>query len=250
MKKIMILYQNKYVLQKAKELGYSIVLVSESNTPKNLEYADYFRCIPYSDLDACINFAKEMKIDGVLAATDVTVIPASYIASKLNLPSISFETAKLIKNKYDWQKVLESNNINNLPQSFLIENIEQLNKIKSEIHFPVIIKPNDGAGSVGVSKASNIKELVKNCTSAIGLSKSKKVLIETYISGNEYSVEAFVYNNIISILGITHKIMNTPPSHTTLWHIIPSGLNTHLETLLKAMVFKVIGLLGITSRFC
>ena len=61
---------------------------------------------------ACLQFAQEEQIDGVLtAATDYGVLTAAYIAEHMGLPGLNYESAKLIKNKYLVRKKLFENHV-------------------------------------------------------------------------------------------------------------------------------------------
>jgi D-alanine-D-alanine ligase len=66
-----------------------------------------------------------------------------------------------------------------------IENIE-INKIESEIGFPMVIKPNDSGSSVGISIVKNYRDITPAIKEAFQF--SNKILIEEFIDGRELTV--------------------------------------------------------------
>ena len=117
--------------------------------------------------------------------------------------------------------------------------------IENRIEYPVIVKPCDGSGSKAVNKVEEKEELKVACEKALESSLSKKVLIETFISGKEYGVESFVYNNEINVLGIMEKIMTKEPIYAELGHSVSNNLNKELENRITDVVKKAIECLQI-----
>lgn len=240
MKKIMILgggLLQSFVIKKAKELGYKTIVLDMNKNAVGFKDADIAEPINIINKDECLNIAKKNKIDGVItAATDYGVISAAYVAEKMGLSGISMEVAQNIKNKYCVRRILSEKKIDDTPQFFEISQIEDINKIKEEIQFPVMVKPCDGSGSKGVCKVNSKKELMEAIEEALKVSLSKKILIETFIQGKEYGVESFVYNDEVHILGIMKKDMTSPPYYAELGHSIPSNLSIEMEMKVKRIV--------------
>lgn len=207
------------LIEKIKELGYKAICVDGNPNAVGFTVADRFKNINIIDQDACLKYAREEKIDGVLTvATDYGVLTVAYIAKEMKLPGLSYDVAKMIKNKHlVAQKLIQSGLINKR-QSYEIFDIEQLNSIKDELKYPVIIKPIDGSGSRGVKVVKKVGQLRDAVLSAINFSVAKRALIETFIIGKEYGVEIFVDNYEVHILAILDKIMTLPPDFAELGH--------------------------------
>lgn len=245
MKKVLIFGAVKHAIEKAKELGYETVVIDQNSTLKTIELADKFKCIPFENYDECLQYAKEERIDGVVNATEFAVLVSSYVANKMNLPGIDFETAKIAKNKYEIRKKMLENKITNVPQFFEIESIEKLEEIKDKIKFPVILKPASGLGSLNVYRINNIEELFEKISIVIKESFNGKALVETFIEGQEYGVETFVYNGQVHVLAIMKKNMTPLPYRSELGHQILSGLPSEVEKKIEDTVTKLINAIGI-----
>ena len=203
MKKVLIFGAVKHAIEKAKELGYETIVVDQVSTLPTIKLADKFKCIPFEDFEANLEYAKQ-------------------------------------------EKMLE-NGITNVPQFFEVENIEQLNDIKGKIKFPVIIKPASGLGSLHVYRIDDFETLSEKIIEVIDGSFNKKALIETFITGQEYGVESFVYNGKVFVLGIMKKNMTPLPYRSELGHIIPSELPEEIENKIKNVVTNLIMTLKINA---
>lgn len=249
MKKILVIgagFLQSFLIQRAKELKYTVLAVDKNPSAIGFLYADKYAIIDIVDQKACLNFAKQEKIDGVItAASDYGVLTTAYIAKELNLPGLTYSVAEIIKNKYLTRQCLFENKIDDMKEFYLIENIVDLINIKNKIQYPIIIKPCDGSGSRGVIKVNAADELESAYQQAIIFSNTKKLEIETFIQGVEYGVESFVYNNNIQILSVIKKQMTAPPAYAELGHILPAGLTDDMENKIKTCVINAITALKI-----
>lgn len=245
MKKVLIFGAVKHAIEKAKELGYETIVIDQNSTLKSIKLADKFKCLPFEDYEGCLNYAIEEKIDGVVNATEFAVLVSSYVAEKMGLPGLDYEAAKIAKNKYEIRKKMLEKGITNVPQFFEIEKIEQIDIIKDKIRFPVILKPASGLGSLFVYKIDNLKDLIEKLPEVIDGSFNKKALIETFIVGQEYGAESFVYNGEVNVLAIMKKNMTPLPYRSELGHIMPSELPENIEEEMKNIIKKLIEVIGI-----
>lgn len=249
MKKVLIIgagMLQAYVIQKAKEMGYYVLTIDMDSNAIGFQYADEYEVINIVNQEECLQYAKKKKIDGVLtAATDYGVLTTSYIARELKLNGLDYNVAKIIKNKYEVRKIMAQQKVDDTAQFFEVKTEKELNNICNEINFPVIVKPVDGSGSKGVSKAKNKEELLDIYNIASKQSLSHKVLIETFIIGQEYGVESFVLNGNVNILGIMKKHMTKPPYYAELGHSLPAGISSDLRKKIEKVVTNTINALNI-----
>ena len=249
MKKVLIIgagFLQSFVIRKAKEMGYYTIAVDGNPNAEGFKYTDKYSVINIIDESACYQYAVEQKIDGVLtAATDYGVLTAAYIAEKMKLNGLYYDVAKIIKNKYQVRKKLSESNADDTKQAYEVENHSDVEKLIGLLDYPLMVKPCDGSGSRGASKVENEAELWNACEVAINNSVIRKALIESFIIGNEYGAESFVFDGVINILAVMKKWMTKPPYYAELGHAIPSGLPEDIEEKIKSSVKKSITALGI-----
>jgi len=249
MKKILIIgagFLQDFVIQKAKKMGYTVFAVDANPQAVGFANADEYAVINIVDKEACLAYAKEKEIDGVLtAATDYGVLTASYIAEQMNLPGLRYEIAQKIKNKYLIRKCLFENNVDDTEQAYEIDNKVSILEIKNKLKYPVMVKPCDGSGSRGASRVDTPEQLEAACQLAMESSITHKAEIETFIFGREYGAESIVINGEVHVLAIMQKWMTHPPFYAELGHAIPSELPPHIEENAKKCVADAIKALGI-----
>lgn len=247
MKKILIIgagFLQSFVIKKAKEVGYYTIAIDKNPTSIGFQYTDEYEVVDIIDQEACLRFAQEKNIDGVMtAATDYGVLSAAYIAQHMNLPGLNYEVSKVVKNKYRVRQTLFENKVDDISQYYEIGSIHDLERIIKTIHFPVIVKPSDGSGSKAIRKVDNVSDLKYACEEAIKVSLIRKALIEDFIEGKEYGVESFVYDGQVYVLGVMGKYMTNPPNYAELGHYMPSQLD--IEEKLKEVAENAIKALDI-----
>ena len=249
MKKLLMLgggFLQKYVIRKAKTLGYYVLCLDADPNAVGFAIADEHAVINIVDEEACLAYARDKQVDGVLtAATDFSVLTMSRIAEELHLPGINYQSAKVIKNKALVRKRLFEANADDTGISYEIDSVDDIADILPKIKFPVMMKPVDGSGSRGASKVEKTEDSVKAAVFAMNGSITHRAVAEPFIEGKEYGVESFVDNGVIHVLGVMQKDMTLPPYYAELGHAIPSGLTPELETKVKSCVYRAIFALGV-----
>ena len=250
MKKILIIgagFLQAYVIRKARELGYYVYAVDGNPHAVGFTYAHEYAAVNIVDKEACLAYAREHQIDGVMtAATDYGVLSASHIATEMNLPGNPYAAAELIKNKYLVRKRLFEAHIDDTEQAYEIRSMEDLDQVREKIHYPVMVKPCDGSGSRGACKVESESELAAAVQNAMDASITRRAEIETFIFGREYGVESFVCGDQVHVMAVMQKEMTQPPYYAELGHAIPSGLPAEVENRVKAAAEAAIRALGLT----
>ena len=251
MKKILMIgagYLQSFVIQKAKEMGYKVLAVDKNVDAVGFQYADGHKAINIVDKKACFEYAQQEQIDGVLtAATDYGVLTTAYIAEKMNLPGISYKTARLVKNKYQVRKCLYENHVDDTQQVYEISSEADADLVREKLVYPVMVKPCDGSGSRGASRVDDPKMFWRACQKAIEASIIRKAEVEPFISGTEYGVESLVDHNEVHVLAVMKKWMTKPPYYAELGHAVPSGLAYTVEKKVCECAKQAIQVLGINS---
>ena len=239
-------FLQSFVIKKARGLGYYVYCLDANPNAGGFQFANESAVINIVDEEACLAYAREKKIDGVLtAATDYSVLTMSRIATELGLPGINYDSARLIKNKASVRKVLFDAKADDTGYSHIVDSSEWAQKIKDDVVYPVMVKPCDGSGSRGAARVDSAEEFVKACEEAMGCSLSHKAVAEPFVHGREYGVESFVNNGDIHILALMQKDMTLPPYYAELGHAIPSGLSEDLEQKVKSCVRKALIAMGV-----
>ncbi|MBE6600270.1 MAG: hypothetical protein E7640_03630 [Ruminococcaceae bacterium] len=180
-KKLLILgatYSECVLIKRAKELGvYTIVTDNQLDHSISMakDYADEYWDISWSDIDTLAELCREKGVDGITAGwSEIRVDCLIKLCKRLGLPCYcTDEQLDITRNK---RKFKNECIYNGVPV------VKEYKKPDEVENFPVIIKPVDRAGSIGISVANNREELDCAYAYAMELSLCKDVIIEDYIS--------------------------------------------------------------------
>lgn len=184
-KRLMLLGGIRYllpVIKAAHEQGYYVI--TADYIPDNIahKYSDEYVNVSIIDKEAVLKVAREKKIDGIMSfGVDPGVIAASYVQNQMGLPSFGpFESVEILQNKDKFRAYLAANGFN-VPWAKGYDNIETVLKDSATYTWPVIVKPTDSAGSKGVTRVDNAKDLSAALTYAMNHSFSGHVIVEEFI---------------------------------------------------------------------
>ena len=89
------------IIEKAKERGYTVIVVSPDADEPGVGCADYYVNADVRNYEKIIDAANYYKIDGITTdQTDIPVRTAAYVAEKMGLSGIGYEKGLLFTNKY------------------------------------------------------------------------------------------------------------------------------------------------------
>ncbi len=249
MKRLLIIgagFLQDFVIQKAVKMGYETLTVDGNPNAVGFAHAHKHAVINIIDEKACLEYAEQEQIDGVLtAATDFGVLSAAYVSEKMGLPGLRYEVAQLVKNKCRVRKCLYENHVDDMGQAYEVDRFTDIDALAGKLCYPVMVKPCDGSGSRGASKVDKAEDLASACKYAMDGSITHRADIETFIFGNEYGADSIVVDGQIHVLAIIKKWMTKPPYYAELGHAVPSGLPIDVEEKAKDCVRKAISTLGI-----
>jgi len=209
-------------------------------------------------IQKCIKLSKEFLIQGVFSWTDTDVVLSAKISDALKIRGLNPHAAYLARNKYEMRKAVYEVNPNIVPRFVEIKNNEDIEHNAPYIGFPSVLKPISASGSKGIFIVKNLEEAKDALNKLIWLSKESKdkifynrygeiFIFESYIDGQEFSVEGFVSQNKLTIAGITHKLTTEKwcLEHT---HIFPAPYEEKIKQEIEDAASEVVKALKL--NFC
>lgn len=250
MKKLAILgasYLQQPLVEKANAMGVETHCFgwdNESAICKDI--SDFFYPISVLEKELILEKCEMVNINGITTiATDICVPTIAYVSTKMGLTGNSIETAARATNKGEMRTVFSEFNIPS-PRFKVVcagQNSEDLDMWK----FPLIVKPTDRSGSLGVQLVKERNEFKQAVQNAFSCSFQKQCVIEEYIEGHEISVESVSWKGEHFILAITDKITTGPPYFVELGHHQPSGISNHACKRVHETVVSVLDALNIKN---
>lgn len=239
-------------IKTARRLGYYTVVCDYLSDNPGQYLADSFHLVSTTDKDAVLKVAEEEKIDGIVAyGSDPAAPTAAYVANKLGLPGLDYNTVRTFCEKQLFRDYLKKNGFNS-PKSVRVSIPYDIANIDiRDLTFPIIIKPTDSSGSKGVSVIHDLEELDKALKYGEKYSRNNVLIIEEFIQRDHPHVieaEIFVVNGEVVSWGLINSIRdsNTNP-------LLPAGYTYPLDIseerlqIVKTEIRKLIHSMGDSS---
>lgn len=109
---------------------------------------------------------------------------------------------------------------------------------------PWVVKPRDGAGSLGVRKVTGTGDLAQALRE---LPDPDLFLIEEMLAGPEYSVEGVFLSGRPKVLAVTAKYLLPPPHFVEVGHVIPAELPGEQRAEIEREVIRALTVLGLRA---
>jgi biotin carboxylase len=208
MKKAIILggtHDHIRLIEILKEKGYYTYLIDYLENPPARRFADEHIRESTLDMESVTNLAKEINPDLLMAACiDQALLTMAYVCEKLSLPChISYQTALELTNKALMKSKFIKHQIPTTP--FVILKSVDFRSVAGLKH-PLVVKPVDSNSSKGITKVNTYSDLESAAMIAFSQSRTKEIVVEEFMEGEEFSVDVAVKNGEPSILLVTKNI--------------------------------------------
>lgn len=191
--------------------------------------------------DLCVACAASDGLAGVCSSSEYFVAVAARLAARLGLRGPSAIAVERCRDKLYQRTILAESGLL-VPAVRAVRNVDYAMSAAREIGLPLVVKPINGSGSVGVRMCRSIEEVHAHASylfleqeSVVDSVQAKQfqILIESYIDGPEFSVETFAGN----VFGITRKHVSPLPHFLEVGHDFPAVLaNEEEEAIVSTAV--------------
>lgn len=205
-KKILIInigWEQEPLLERLQKLGFEIYAVHSEKVDypyiKDMEICDF------RDINRILKFAKSVKPDAVISdQCDYSHFAQAIVSEALGLPGPTLKQAQISSNKLT-QRIQGKSNGVRVPKFASASTYEELEAAVSEIGFPLIVKPIDNRGSIGVNKVADISTLKDAFYNSLGESHSRVVIVEQFIEGFEITIDGYCINGNPTSVALAKK---------------------------------------------
>lgn len=237
-------------IQSALSRKWTVAVADGNQEAPGAELCDHFIHVDLRDLDRLIEAAGKLKrehgLDGVFTAGTDFSFSVAKIAEAHDLPGIPPETARGASDKVRMRRIFAEKGVpapsfvQVLPEESVREKVRQLS-------FPLVVKPVDNMGSRGVRRVDTCVELEEAVEKARRSSFSGNVIVEEYIDGPEFSIDALIEGGEIRITGFADRIIRFSPYFVEMGHTLPSEVEPSLQEAVESTFKRAVSALGITE---
>ena len=234
------------LIREAKALGLVTVVIDPQDEPPGKAEADHFFRIDGNDYDSTKAVALENNVSGIVTGQmEKPLRLMAHLARELGFVFNSPEVTERCIDKWLMKEALTANHVP-CARGVLLKPGEQI-RLPDTIGYPVIIKPRDAFSSRGVYKCEDQKDVEKHLKESSAFSSTGDVIIEEFLQGREYSVEALTWNGETTIVQFTEKFITPYPRTVELGHLQPAGLDIAKRMEVSAIVMKALKALGVMN---
>ncbi len=235
-------------IQTAKSMGLRVIAIDPDPKAPGLALADFSYTFDLGKIDKCLAIARRHAIHAVLSLASEYPIPTiAALCQVLDLSGLNPLTAEGATNKRVMRELLAKADVP-IPRSVAVYNLSQAKSSCANTPGEKIVKPvmsHGGRGVTQLSACATGQQISTAFNHALKSTRAAGVLIEEFVPGPEFSVEAMTFNGITKIVAITDKLTSGPPHFVELGHSQPTQLDKEQSSQLEQITRKAIHAIGI-----
>ncbi len=210
-----------------------------------------------ADPDAIARAVRSEAVDGLTTAgSDLAVLPTALAAEATGRPFyMASDLLAGCVHKHDMRARFAHGGAPS-PAFAAVRSLGEAETFAHTHGLPVVLKPARGWGQRGVRVVMRPEELAPAVEDALTAARSAMPdpcsVIEQFVEGREFSVDAYTYRNETRVLAITERIITgyPDPPGITYAEAFPSGLDAAGERAAGAAAIQGLRALGFTRGPC
>jgi biotin carboxylase len=172
-------------IEQARTRGLRVAAVDRNADAPGLTSADAAEVVDFSDVDAVVEVARRIGVDGVLTISADRAVPVvAAVAEALGLPGIGTQTAHLLTHKRAMRDALGAAGLPQPPYASL-RSTADIDAALEEVSFPAVLKPVDSGGQRAVFRVETREDIERDLAEAIAESPTDEALLEEFVDGVE-----------------------------------------------------------------
>ena len=241
------------LVQRAKEMGLYTICFAWADGAVCKDACDAFYPISIIEKEQILDICRKEQINGICTIASDTAAPTvAYVAEQMGLVGNSYECSLRANNKLRMRKAfldaaIPSPKFKCFSASVNSEELIVNSGEIRELGLPVIVKPSDRSGSLGVIKVEREEDQLPAIEQAVNYSFKHEAIVEQYIEGREISVEFISYQGKHYPLQITDKVTTGAPHFVELEHHQPADLTLEQYSEIYRLTIKALDALGVTN---
>lgn len=234
------------LIREARFMGLTTVVIDPRDDCPGRDEADHFYRIDANDYETTREAAVRHNVGGIVTGQmEKPLRMMARLAQDLGFVFNSPEVTERCLDKWLMKEALTSNGVP-CARGVLLRPGDPI-KLPRGVTYPVIIKPGDAFSSRGVYKCEELADIEGYIEESRSFSSVGDVIIEEFLTGKEYSVEAITFKGETTIVQFTEKFITPYPVTVELGHLQPADLDHITRLEVSAVVRKSLAALGIMN---
>lgn len=257
---LLLVGANDETVRKAKDLDLHVLLLQHPSklTAEQKDRADVIRVVDYTDWSLTEPVVRDLHeehgFSAALSLTEPGLENAGRVNDLFGLGGTGYEVARRIRDKGAMRSYLAGRDPAAVSAAPLVHR-EDLDRFGRNHGYPFVVKPTDGTASLGVFRVTGpqaadavfqqVERLRGTRTDRIStLFVLQDFLMEEYVDGPEFSVEAFSFAGRHVVVAITEKFVD-PAHFAELGHAVPARLDEERQERVRQCVIRFLDVIGV-----
>lgn len=227
----------------AREEGLRVVVADGNPNCPGRRTADVFEPIDLKDHSRLTACARSHRVQAVCTAGTDFSLTVARVAEACGLPGVSVDAAMHATDKALMRARLSRAGVTVPP--YAVYRHGRITEGYDDVPLPAVVKPVASMGARGVRRITRAGELEPALEAAMEFSRDGRVIVESFIPGEEYSVDCLVTPHERILCGIADRHIAIPPHFVEVGHTIPTALSSDRVELLLREFYSAVDAIGI-----
>lgn len=248
------------LVPRAKAMGHRVSVVSRNAGGRRLpqsiqEQADRVIEVDTNDEAAVTAAVDDLAagegVDAIISGNEYYVPLVARIAARHGCHGLDPARVARVRDKHAMRQALAARGVRH-PRFWTVASHADIDRLRPELPFPLVLKPRGAAGSFHVTKVGSIEALHAAYAGAqadphreLDRELGESMLLEDYLEGPEYSIEGVIAVDGPRILSITEKFLGPPPGFLEIGHIVEAPVPPALRARIAAYFEDVVAALDL-----
>jgi biotin carboxylase len=236
------------IIKEAKRRGFFVITIDGNPKAYGLRFGDKAFVISTRDREGVLERARSEGIHAITYMITESPIPAVYyVADALGLPGPSRISAEVSVNKIAMRDLFRGLEIPN-PKFGKATCLEEARAVARRIGFPLVVKPADVGGQLGLFQIEQPDDLENIFESSKGKSLGGEVILEERLEGDEINVVAIVLDGEVRTMVISDRIKHPSLAFGVVTrHLYPTACSGETKEKIREMTQQIVSAMRIEN---
>jgi biotin carboxylase len=220
------------LLRAARDLGLYLIGVDANPRAIGAAVCSEFREVSTHDVDRIAQVTRDVRAQGITTCgSEIALASTARAAEVLGLPFYGDVATVDRCQAKDLMRAAYLKGGAPIPAFAVATRLEDVDPFVRAHGLPVVIKPSRGWGQRGVSKVEHDSEVAAAFERARSASGTGAAVVESFIEGREFSVNAYTAKGMTTVYSVTERIIThyPDPPGITFAEWFPAGLDREEE---------------------
>lgn len=233
------------LLREARRQGHEIIAVDGDPTAPGAAEAHRFHCISTRDTAAILELARRERVEAATYMATETPLPAlQALAEAFGFPGPGHASVEASLDKGRMRELFQAAGLPG-PAFARVASVEEGLEAATRVGFPMVVKPADRGGQVGLARVASLAELAEALPQALGRAFGGTAVLEAWMRGPEFNAVAVVLEGRIQAFTLSDRLKPEEAFGVVQRHLYPPDLDAAQVEAARALCQRCAEAMGV-----